>query len=144
MSGSEAGDVEAPPVAEVEEVDDLMGAVRLVLKKALIYDGVQRGIHQVAKAIEAKLAHCCFLSESCSEDLYKNLIKGLCQEQKIPLIEVPDSKELGQWAGLCKMDKEGNPRKIVGASCVCITDYGEESQGLSFLKAHFKAIGAEQ
>ena len=38
-----------------------------------------------------------------------------------------DNKELGQWAGLCKVDKDGNPRKVVGASCVAITDYGPPS-----------------
>eukprot|EP01068_Selenidium_serpulae_P013841 Selendium_serpulae@DN6016_c0_g1_i1.p1 len=140
MSDVDIDTEEAPQVAEVETVTDLKSAVRVVLKKALIHDGVKRGIHEVAKALEADVAHCCFLSESCSEDAYKKLVKGLCAEHKIPLIDVAESKDLGQWAGLCKMDKEGNPRKIVGASAVCITDYGEESEGLSFLKKHFKEI----
>merc|ERR1712224_798664 len=67
---------------------------------------------------------------------YKKLVQALCAEHAVPLVEVSYNKELGQWAGLCKVDKDGNPRKVVGASCVCITDYGEESAGLTFLQAH--------
>jgi small subunit ribosomal protein S12e len=26
----------------------------------------------------------------------------LCSEHKIPLIKVPDGKQLGEWAGLCE------------------------------------------
>merc|ERR1712078_140185 len=76
------------------------------------------------------------LAENCSEPAYKKLVQALCAEHAVPLVEVSDNKELGQWAGLCKVDKDGNPRKVVGASCVCITDYGEESAGLTFLQAH--------
>ena len=42
-------------------------------------------------------------------------------------------QELGEWAGLCKIDSEGNPRKVVGASCVAITDFGEEGRAYNFL-----------
>merc|ERR1712224_535242 len=96
-------------------------------KNAMISDGVVRGLHGVAKAMGA---------QNCSEPAYKKLVQALCAEHAVPLVEVPDNKELGQWAGLCKLDKDGNPRKVVGASCVCITDYGEESAGLTFLQAH--------
>jgi small subunit ribosomal protein S12e len=30
------------------------------------------------------------------------LVVALCSEHKIPLIKVPDGKQLGEWAGLCK------------------------------------------
>eukprot|EP00923_Selenidium_pygospionis_P044867 GHVN01077466.1.p2 GENE.GHVN01077466.1~~GHVN01077466.1.p2 ORF type:complete len:145 (-),score=23.20 GHVN01077466.1:60-494(-) len=121
-----------------EAVLDLMSAIRQVLKKALIHDGIKRGIHEVAKSIESDNAFVCFLAESCSEDAYKKLVKGLCHEKKIPCIEVPDSKELGEWAGLCKVDNDGNPRNIVSASAVCVTDYCEESQGMAFLREHIQ------
>merc|ERR1712124_153776 len=80
-----------------------------------------------------KKAQVCFLAENCSEPAYKKLVQALCAEHNVSLIEVSDNKELGQWSGLCKIDKDGNPRKVTGASCVCITDYGEESPGLTFL-----------
>ena len=34
-------------------------------------------------------------------------------------IQVEDNKKLGEWAGLCKIDKEGKARKVVGCS-VCV------------------------
>ncbi|EPR61426.1 ribosomal protein RPS12 [Toxoplasma gondii TgCatPRC2] len=128
------------PVEEEEEVKDLMTAIRKVLKNALIHDGLVRGLHEVAKALDAKKAQVCFLSESCSEPAYKKLVQGLCKEHGIPLLDVTDSKELGEWAGLCKVDKDGTARKVVGASCVCVTDFGEESEALTFLQNHIKTL----
>jgi len=127
---------------EEEEVKDLSGAVKKVLKTALIHDGVVRGLHEVAKALDGKRAQVCFLSESCAEPAYKKLVQCLCKEKGIPLVDVPDSKDLGQWAGLCKFDSDGKPRKIVGASCVAVTDYGEESDAYNFLQNHIKTMDA--
>eukprot|EP00932_Pfiesteria_piscicida_P000369 SRR837773.1036.p2 GENE.SRR837773.1036~~SRR837773.1036.p2 ORF type:complete len:158 (+),score=73.48 SRR837773.1036:53-475(+) len=125
---AEEGEEEvAVPVVEVEEdVSDLPGAVRGVLKKALIVDGVIRGLHEVAKHVDGGKAQVVFLAESCNEPAYKKLVQGLCLEKNVPLIDVPDNKALGEWAGLCKIDKDGQPRKVVGASCVCVTDFGDE------------------
>lgn len=111
-----------------------------VLKNALIHDGLARGLHEVAKALDSKRAQACFLAESCSEPAYKKLVEGLCKEHGIPLIEVADSKELGQWAGLCRIDNEGAARKVVGASCVAVTDFGEQSEALIFLQNHIKSL----
>jgi len=36
-------------------------------------------------------------------------------------------KELGQWAGLYKIDAE-EPRKVVDCSCVAIKSWGQETQ----------------
>lgn len=35
-------------------------------------------------------------------------------------IQVDDNKKLGEWVGLCKIDREGKPRKVVGCSCVVV------------------------
>jgi len=49
------------------------------------------------------------------------------------LFQVDDNKKLGEWAGLCKIDKEGKARKVVGCSCVVVkvsyrlyNDYGRK------------------
>lgn len=45
----------------------------------------------------------CVLNEACEEEAYKKLVVALCSEHKIPLIKVPDGKQLGEWAGLCTL-----------------------------------------
>mmetsp|Transcript_20143 Transcript_20143/g.53474 ORF Transcript_20143/g.53474 Transcript_20143/m.53474 type:complete len:139 (-) Transcript_20143:56-472(-) len=132
MGDDEEETIAAAPVEE-EEVTDLMTAVRKVLKNALVVDGVIRGLHEVAKHIDGSKAQVVFLAESCNEATYKKLVQGLCLEKNVPLIDVPDNKSLGEWAGLCRIDKDGLPRKVVGASCVCITEYGEEGNGYEYM-----------
>eukprot|EP00418_Pyrodinium_bahamense_P076676 CAMPEP_0179061290 /NCGR_PEP_ID=MMETSP0796-20121207/26317_1 /TAXON_ID=73915 /ORGANISM="Pyrodinium bahamense, Strain pbaha01" /LENGTH=141 /DNA_ID=CAMNT_0020758123 /DNA_START=80 /DNA_END=505 /DNA_ORIENTATION=- len=124
--------------AEEEEVTDLMGAVKRVLKNALVVDGAVRGLHEVAKHIDAGKAQVVFLAESCNEPAYKKLVQGLCTEKDVPLVDVPDNKSLGEWAGLCKIDKDGLPRKVVGASCVAVTDFGEEGQAYDYMMNYLK------
>lgn len=60
---------------------------------------------------------------------------ALCNEgdNKIPLIKVSDAKQLGEWAGLCQVDREGNARKVVGASCVVVTNWGADSEERNIL-----------
>ena len=31
-----------------------------------------------------------------------------------------NKEELGEWVGLCKIDKDGKPRKVVKCSCVVV------------------------
>merc|ERR1719327_1596621 len=134
---SEADETERVPAPEVEEeCTDLMTAVRRVLKNALVVDGVIRGLHEAAKHIDAGKAQVVMLAESCNEPAYKKLVQGLCAEKNIPLINVPDNKMLGEWAGLCKIDSDGQPKKVVGASCVCVIDFGEEGQAYDFMMKH--------
>lgn len=79
-------------------IDALKGA----LKIALIHDGLARGLREASKALDRRQAHMCVLNEACEEDAYKKLVVALCGEHKIPLIKVPDGKQLGEWAGLCE------------------------------------------
>jgi len=112
-------------------------ALQQVLKKALAFDGLARGLRECAKALDRRQAHLCVLNESCTEAEYVKLIEALCTEHKINLIKVSDPKVLGQWAGLCKIDKNGEPRKVVGCSCVVVKDYGEESEALNVIIDYF-------
>lgn len=54
-------------------------------------------------------------------------------------MQVDDNKKLGEWAGLCKIDKEGEARKVVGCSCVVVKDYGEENEAVDVLLDYFKS-----
>ena len=116
-------------------VDD---ALMEVLKKALIHDGLARGLREAVKALDKRQAFLCVLSEGCTEPAYVKLVEALCAEHSINLIKVPDSKQLGEWVGLCKIDREGNARKVVGCSCVAVKTYGEQSTAIAVLENHFK------
>ena len=130
---SELDETEVPAAVEEEACDDLPTAIKRVLKNAMVADGCIRGLHEVAKYIDAGKAQVVFLAESCNEPTYKKLVQGLCLEKNVPLIDVSDNKQLGEWAGLCKIDKDGLPRKVVGASCVCVSDFGEEGEAYNYM-----------
>ncbi|RDW89480.1 hypothetical protein BP6252_01512 [Coleophoma cylindrospora] len=145
MSDSE----ETPIVAEADEVEvsgdaanngqlSVLDALKGVLKLALMHDGLARGLREASKALDRRQAHMCVLNEACEEEAYKKLVVALCSEHKIPLIKVPDGKQLGEWAGLCVLDREGNARKVVNCSCVVVKDWGEESQERSVLLNYFQ------
>jgi len=70
-------------------------ALQEVLKKALIHDGLARGLRECAKALDRRQAHLCVLVESCTEQEYLKLIEALCNEHKIDLLKVSDAKTLG-------------------------------------------------
>ncbi|KAJ1604689.1 40S ribosomal protein S12 and pelota RNA binding domain-containing protein [Cryptosporidium canis] len=136
MSDVEIEQEGAQTQVEQEVVNDLTTAIRYVLKNSFVRGGLLRGLNEVVLALDSKKAQVCFLAESCEEDCYKQLVEALCRERGIPLIMVPDSKELGEMAGLCKVDREGNPRKVVGAASVAIVDYGVESEAYHYLQKH--------
>ncbi|KAH8160431.1 hypothetical protein CIB48_g7822 [Xylaria polymorpha] len=116
----------------------VLDALKGVLKLALMHDGLARGLREASKALDRRQAHMCVLNETCEEEAYKKLVIALCQEHKIPLIKVPDGKQLGEWAGLCVLDREGNARKVVNCSCVVVKDWGEESTERSVLLNYFQ------
>ena len=114
-------------------------ALQNVLKRALIADGLARGLRECAKALDRRQAHLCVLVETCTEKEYVKLVEALCAEHNIHLIKIADAKKLGEWAGLCKIDREGNPRKVVGCSCVVVKDYGDESEAKNVLIDYLKS-----
>ncbi|RPB21932.1 hypothetical protein L211DRAFT_789696 [Terfezia boudieri ATCC MYA-4762] len=144
--GEDTPQVEVAPAEEIEVAADasksgqmsVEDALKGVLKYALIHDGLARGVREASKALDRRQAHMCVLNESCEEEAYKKLIEALCSEHEIPLIKIADGKKLGEWAGLCTLDREGNARKVVNCSCVVVKDWGEESQERSILLNYFQ------
>lgn len=141
-------DVEQPEVPEevVEEVGemDLMKALQEVLKKSLVHDGLVRGLNEAVKALDRGEAQLCVLASDCDEPNYSKLVEALCAEHDVSLVKVPEKKQLGEWAGLCKIDEEGNATKVVGASCVVVKEFGESSHGYEFLVEYLKENKGEE
>lgn len=142
-AGSDAPGSDAPAPAAAAaapgEALDVNAAVSLVLKKALAHDGLSRGLHESARALERGSAQLCVLADDCDQPDIKKLVEALCAEHNVSLLSVPESKQLGQWAGLCKLDAEGEARKVVGCSCAVVTDYGEETEGLAVVQNYLKS-----
>ncbi len=80
----------------------------------------------------------CILAENCDEPNYSSLVSALCNMRGIKLVKVPDNKVLGKWAGLCKVDKKGEARKVVRTSVVVITNFGERTNHLDWLQNEYK------
>ncbi len=108
-------------------------ALQQVLKRAMCSDGLARGVREAVKALDRRQAHLCVLAESCNEAEYVKLIEALCAEHNINLVKVSDAKKLGEWVGLCKIDRDGKPRKVVGCGVVVVKDYGEETEAVNVL-----------
>lgn len=110
-------DATAPSGGSMSVLDALKG----VLKIALIHDGLARGLREASKALDRRQAHMCVLNEACEEEAYKKLVVALCGEHKIPLIKVPDGKQLGEWAGLCTFRRR-HPTTLVHLSHLIVED----------------------
>merc|ERR1739842_103692 len=137
MSDEPVEDVAAEEVEEVEEEEvqmSVLDALKDVLKKALIHDGLKKGLHECAKALDRRSARLCCLAKDCENEEYKKLIRALCAEGDVPIIMVDAGKDLGAFCGLAKLDEEGNVTKAVRTSCAVITEFGEESRALAVLK----------
>ncbi|XP_071931253.1 small ribosomal subunit protein eS12-like isoform X1 [Coffea arabica] len=133
MSGEDVVVAESPAPALGEPMD-IMTALQLVLKKSKAHGGLARGLREAAKIIEKHAAQLCVLAEDCDQPDFVKLVKALCADHNVSLITVPSAKTLGEWAGLCKIDSEGNARKVVGCSCIVVKDYGEETEGLHIVQ----------
>ncbi|ELV12828.1 40S ribosomal protein S12 [Tupaia chinensis] len=118
-------------------VMDVNTALQEMLKTAFIHDGLARGTREATKTLDKRQAHLCVLTSNCDEPMYVKLVEALCADHQINLIKV-DDKKLGEWVGLCKTDREGKSRKVVGCSCVVVKDYGKECQAKVVIEEYFK------
>lgn len=66
------------------------------------------------------------LAKNCDEQHYSKLVKSLCKENGIPLLEVDDGVVLGEWIGLCKYDANKTMRKKRKCSSLAVKDYPSE------------------
>ena len=52
-------------------------------------------------------------------------------------------QQLGEWAGLCKINEEGEATSVVRCSAACVTEFGEDTRALSVLLTYLKAQAPE-
>lgn len=136
---SSGGDVVEVSAAQLSGNITVETALREVIRRSLLHDGLARGLKEAVKALERHNAKLCVLAESCDEKEYVRLIEALCSEHNIPIAKISDGKQLGEWVGLCKIDKSGIAQKVVSCSCAVIRDFGEESEYVSVLTQHLKS-----
>lgn len=135
----EVQEVQEVPVEQPTESITIEDALKVVLRTALIHDGLARGLRESAKALTRGEAQLVVLVDSVTEDNIIKLVEGLANdpENKVPLIKVADAKQLGEWAGLGKIDREGNARKVVGASVVVVKNWGADTEERQMILEHF-------
>ena len=133
--------VEAPAPIEAKLAPmDPDVALQEVLKTALHSDALARGLKEAAKALDRREAHLCVLASSVNEKAYVKLVTVLAKERGIPLMKVADSKVLGEWAGLCQYNADGQAVKVVGCGCVVVKKWGGESEARQVLLNHLKTL----
>ena len=135
----EVVEVQEETVVEQTAEVTIEDALKVVLRTALVHDGLARGLRESTKALTRGEALLVVLVSSVTEANIIKLVEGLANdpENKVPLIKVADAKQLGEWAGLGKIDCEGNARKVVGASVVVVKNWGAETDELSMIMEHF-------
>ncbi|CAI2033636.1 hypothetical protein SEUBUCD646_0H03920 [Saccharomyces eubayanus] len=135
----EVVEIQEETVVEQTAEVTIEDALKVVLRTALVHDGLARGLRESTKALTRGEALLVVLVSSVTEANIIKLVEGLANdpENKVPLIKVADAKQLGEWAGLGKIDREGNARKVVGASVVVVKNWGAETDELSMIMEHF-------
>ena len=115
--------------ASVEE------ALRIVIRKSLEVNGLIRGLSEVVRSLDRRVAHLCILAEDCDDAQYKSLVQALCKQNNIDIVTVAERKKLAEWAGLQRLDRQGNAKKTFKCSSVAIRDFGERTKALDMLLA---------
>ncbi len=90
MSDVEGDDV--PTTTSIGEMD-IHAALQEVLKTAMVYGVLARGLHKAAKALDRRQAHLCVLANNCDKPMYVKLVEALCAEHSINLLKVDDNKK---------------------------------------------------
>merc|ERR1719436_1357267 len=123
---------------EDENPMNVLDALKEVLKKALIHDGLRKGLRECVKSLDCRVARLCILAKDCENEEYKKLIRALCAEGEVSVIMVDSGKDLGAWCGLAKLNDDGSVKKAVRTSCAVITDFGGETRALTVLLDYLK------
>lgn len=92
-------DTEDAAPAVVEEVEmSVLDALKEVLKKSMVHDGLRKGLHECAKALDRRAARLCCLAKDCENEEYKKLIRALCAEGGLCRIKQNQLNKAIRWA----------------------------------------------
>jgi len=137
-----ADDAAAMDVDGGPEESQLSKDLKEVIKLSIAANGLVRGLREVVKTLVRGQAQLVVLAKDCDDASYKALVRALCNNQNVYIVEVESREELGMMVGLFKMykkDKEGQPvkdkKKIVKCSAVCIHEFGQKSAALANVNA---------
>merc|ERR1711988_600415 len=102
---------------EKEESARLITALRQVVTKAIVYDGISCGFNESVRAISRGSAQLCILVASCDDPSYCKVAEALCQKHRVNTILVEDAITLGQLCGSFKSKRMTDLSKIGRCSC---------------------------
>ena len=117
-------------------MNDPQTAIQTLISESISQRLFARGLNEACRNIEQRQATLCLLANNCDNSEYLKTVEGLCKESSppVPIIKVDSNEDLGKWAGLCRYDSEGNPKKIVKCSCFLIKSWPKDSEAVSFIK----------
>jgi len=96
------------------------------------------GLRSVTKLIAQGLAELVILASDVNEAQYKALVEALARENKTALINVDSKEILGTWAGLSKIDEEGEVVKARPCGVLALKAIPSSAAGEK-LKAYIQA-----
>ena len=126
------------------DTTELETALAKVCKAAFCEDNLARGINETCRAIDTTYegntrAVLCLLADDCDEQNYKKLVTALCKTRIVALQTVDQKKKLAIYAGLCRFDAEGQPKKVRKCSSLVIKRWPKsEEAACNIIKQHFQ------
>ncbi|KAL7670347.1 hypothetical protein ACOME3_005284 [Neoechinorhynchus agilis] len=120
---------------ESMSTDQINEICEMSIRNALASGHVLLGLRQVVKMLDRRQGLFCILAKNCDHQGITSLVQALCKEHGVKLLMVDDNKKLGEWAGLCKFDREGKARKVRACSVLLIMDHGVENEYVNQLTA---------
>ena len=64
--------------------------------------------------------------------------KTLSQEHQIPILNVPNNRQLGKYASFCQLNDKGNMRKVNKYSYLAVEDWGKKGLTIDFVNKRMK------
>jgi len=99
------------------------------------------GLNEAVRAMEQGGVELCILANDVNDEAYRSLVEALANETRTALIKVDSRELLGEWAGLARLDEEGNVAKARPCGVVAIKHIPAGPSGEK-VKAHIVSNSA--